>query len=298
MTDLVGFGLVNVDTVAVVPAWERDTKATATRWIEQIGGPVPVAMCAAARLGSIAPCFIGTVGCDAAGDFIASELAAYGVGAELARTPTSPTSRSMVMLDARDGSRTLANHPGSVGRRCFTREEQAIIAGARMVHCDARDLPATLDLVAMARAGGAKVSWDLGTMRPGREELFPLCDIVIASKGGGAGAFPDRPGAVDQVRGFLDAGCSIAAVTLAEQGVVIGSRTLGIRSVPAVPVTCPKDTCGAGDTFHGAFLAELLRGSDPIQAAEFACHAVAWRIQRYGHREGLPRRLDLDSSEA
>ena len=51
---IVGFGLVNKDIVAVVPAWERGSKARATRTFEQIGGPVPVALTAVAKLGGSA----------------------------------------------------------------------------------------------------------------------------------------------------------------------------------------------------------------------------------------------------
>ena len=41
---VVGLGLVNKDFVAQVPAWERDQKAVASAYFEQVGGPVPVAM--------------------------------------------------------------------------------------------------------------------------------------------------------------------------------------------------------------------------------------------------------------
>ncbi|MFM7320582.1 MAG: carbohydrate kinase family protein [Armatimonadota bacterium] len=293
MAGLVGFGLVNVDIVAVVPAWERDTKATAQLWFEQIGGPVPVALCAAARLDGCEATFIGDVGEDAEADFIDHELSSYGVRSSLHRHARLRTSRSMVMLDARDGSRTLANHPGDFATRVFSPDEIERVRAAQILHVDARDLEATFHLAQVARDTGVRVSWDLGTMRPGRERLFGLCDIIIASKGGGAGAFKGRALPEDQVRGFLEAGAAIAAVTLAERGVVVGTRDGSVRTISAVPVANVKDTCGAGDTFHGAFLAATLRGADPFEAAEFACHAVAHRIRRYGHREGLPTRTDL-----
>jgi len=293
MPGIVGFGLVNVDIVAVVPSWERDTKATATHWFVQIGGPVPVALCAAARLGCRAAVFIGSVGIDSEAETVAAELARYGVEASLERASNSPTSRSMVMLDSRDGSRTLANHPGFFATRTFTDSELQQVRGADLLHLDGRDLSASLRLAAEARHHRVPVSLDLGTMRPGREDLFGLCDIIIASKGGGAGAFPERTSPVDQVEGFLDLGVGIAAVTLADQGVVIGTLADGIHHVPAVPVEHPLDTCGAGDTFHGAFLAAYLSGTSVIAAARFACAAVALRIRHYGHNDGLPYRTDL-----
>ena len=124
-----------------------------------------------------------------------------------------------------------------------------------------------------------------------------LCDIILASKGGGAGAFPehaDDPAA--QVRGFLAAGVKVAGVTLAEKGVMLATQEQPDPVfLPAFPVANVVDTCGAGDVFHGAFCWAYATGVPPHAAADFAQATVALRVQRYGNRAGLPDRATVEA---
>ena len=294
---VVGFGLVNLDSVAVVPAWERDQKVRASAYFEQVGGPVPVALQALARLEErLDSWFLGVVGDDLTGDGLEAMLRISGVEPWLQLAPGVATSRSLVFLDERDGSRTLANYAETLPPRAFSAADDALLGRAELLHVDGRDLDGCLHAAAIVRASGGTVSFDLGTMRPGREALIAVSDIVLASQGGGAGAFPDV--AVDpiaQVERFLAIGARIAGVTLAERGVVIGARDLAPTFLPAFRTGRVLDTCGAGDTFHGAFLHAWRHGADPVAAADFAQAAVALRITRYGNVAGLPTRTDVEA---
>lgn len=311
---VVGLGLVNKDFVASVPSWERDGKVAASAYFEQVGGPVPVALAALARLeggpGNVS--LLGVLGDDRDGDDLLGWLAAGGVdGSLVTRAPATSTSRSLVLLDERDGTRTVANWAGGLPPLTpFTPEQEALLARAGLLHLDGRDLDASLRAaeivrgVSVACGAGGVVSLDLGTMRPGGERLLPLCDIVIASRKGGSGAFPDAvrggPQAADspaeQVRRFLDLGAEIAGVTLGHEGVVIGERGGGEPvHLPAFVVERVVDTCGAGDAFHGAFLAAHRAGRGPIEAAGFAQAAVAVRIARRGNQAGLPTRAEVEA---
>lgn len=300
---VVGMGLVNKDFVASVAAWERDRKVSATAYFEQVGGPVPVALTAIARLGTKSRiAFVGMVGADRDGDDLARLLSAQGVDASLLTRASveagAITSRSLVLLDERDGSRTLANYSGNLPPlRRFSPEQETLLASARLVHLDGRDLDACLRAAEIVRASGGLVSLDLGTMRPGREALHAQCDILLASRGGGAGAFPDIANAPEeQAARFLEQGAQIAGVTLAHEGVVIAAREIsGGRPVRLRPFRVAKvtDTCGAGDTFHGAFLWAFLQGWEPVACADWAQAAVALRITRLGNQAGLPTRAEV-----
>jgi sulfofructose kinase len=293
-----GFGLVNKDFVAVVPRWERDEKIESSAYFEQVGGPVPVALTAIARLGVAEPVeHFGVVGDDHDGEHLRELLELQGVGgAGICCASGIATSRSLVFLDNRDGSRTLANYAETLPPTLWTDTDRERLATARLLHLDGRDLPAALEAARIVRAAGGIVSYDLGTMRPGREELIRLCDIVLASRKGGAGAFPDAAqDPEEQVRRFLAMGVRVAGVTLAEQGVVIGEQGKEPVRLPACTVEKVVDTCGAGDTFHGAFLWAFLQGRDPVSCANFAQAAVALRIQRYGNQAGLPTRTEVET---
>ena len=77
-----GIGLVNIDYVAVTNRWERDQKTAASHFLEQVGGPVPVALCAIARLdddNTTQPLFFGTVGTENVSTFLVEALAAVRV---------------------------------------------------------------------------------------------------------------------------------------------------------------------------------------------------------------------------
>ena len=50
----------------------------------------------------------------------------------------------------------------------------------------------------------------------------------------------------------------------------------------------PKDTNGAGDTFHGAFIAARLKGMGVLEAATFASATSALKCTRFGAQEGIP----------
>lgn len=294
---IVGFGLINKDFVAVVPAWERDTKVRATHYFEQVGGPVPVALTAVAKLGGLACVHLGVVGDDRDADDLARSLEEQGVSADLQRTPGTVTSRSLVLLDARDGSRTLANYAEELPCMTFTPAHDALLRQASLLHLDGRDLGGALHAAQTVKAAGGLVSFDLGTMREGRKALFPLCDIILASKGGGAGAFPehaDDPAA--QVCHFLKAGVRVAGVTLAEKGVMLATKEQPEPVfLPAFATPNVLDTCGAGDVFHGAFCWAYATGMPPYAAANFAQATVALRIQHYSNRAGLPDQATVEA---
>jgi sugar/nucleoside kinase (ribokinase family) len=80
-------------------------------------------------------------------------------------------------------------------------------------------------------------------------------------------------------------------LVVAKQG---GDGALVARSgavharVPASPAT-PRDTTGAGDAFTGAFLAALLAGAEPEEAAVRGCRAGAMAVERVGGRPPTDR---------
>lgn len=293
-----GLGLVNKDFVAVAESVERDGKAEARHFFEQVGGPVPVALTAMARLGlDSPPAFLGVVGDDHHGEHLAALLEEEGANVRHLKRD-GHTSKSLVLLDARDGTRTLANWSGGLPTVLpFTPEQEAVLAAVGLLHVDGRDLDACLAAAEIVRAAGGRVSIDLGTMRPGREALLARCDLCLASRKGGAGAFPDvARDPLAQVSRFLELGAEAAGVTLAHEGVAVGSREMaGPVRIPAfVPPGPVVDTCGAGDTFHGAFVWAYRSGRSAVEAADFAQAAVCLKITRLGNRAGLPTRAQVE----
>ena len=61
----------------------------------------------------------------------------------------------------------------------------------------------------------------------------------------------------------------------------------GFFNIPAYQVEA-VDTVGAGDVFHGAFLAGLLKGWSTKEVARFSCAVSAIKCTRPGGRAGIP----------
>jgi len=56
---------------------------------------------------------------------------------------------------------------------------------------------------------------------------------------------------------------------------------------PVFPVKA-IDSNGAGDTFHGAFVAARLKGMDVYEACRFASATSALKCTRFGAQQGIP----------
>jgi len=75
-------------------------------------------------------------------------------------------------------------------------------------------------------------------------------------------------------------------LTLGEDGALIGDAA-GMTRV-AAPSVKAVDASGAGDCFDGSFLARILAGDTPVQAAEYAVSAAALSVQGFGAIAPIP----------
>lgn len=91
---------------------------------------------------------------------------------------------------------------------------------------------------------------------------------------------------------FLARGARCVALKLGPEGVLVATaeerhRVAGVR-VDSV------DATGAGDTFDGAFITELLRGARLEDAARYANAAAALSTRGYGAVDPIPARTEVE----
>ena len=91
--------------------------------------------------------------------------------------------------------------------------------------------------------------------------------------------------------------CKIGGVTQGERGMLWYDENGEISRLPALPVPTVfvVDTSGAGDVFHGAYIASWLENPGAAWRAhfEFARAASAFKIQHLGNEAGLPTHADI-----
>lgn len=152
----------------------------------------------------------------------------------------------------------------------------------------------SLETAARARALGLQVAYGVN-YRPGawqepvqevarlQRQALALADIAIMNREEAALIVGREAwGAQD----LLALGPQVVAVTDGARGahIVFDGR---MEFVPPRAVEVRYDI-GAGDTFHAALLAALLRGYEPLEAAQVASRAAALRISREADMGSLP----------
>ena len=96
----------------------------------------------------------------------------------------------------------------------------------------------------------------------------------------------------DQIADFyLDLGADVVALKLGEKGVIIA--TPAKRKLISPNKVATIDTNAAGDTFAGAFLAQLSKGQDYETAAEHANIAAALSTQSKGAASSIPNQRQV-----
>lgn len=166
---------------------------------------------------------------------------------------------------------------------------------------------AVLAAIRAVKAAGGQVSydtnlrlrlWPLERAKAVIHEAVALSDIILPGLDDAAllTGLSD-PDAIADV--YLGLGAGIVALTMGAEGTLVATpderRRIKGRRVNAV------DATGAGDTFDGAFLARLVAGDTPFEAARYANSAAALSTQGYGAVAPMPRRaavLDFMAQEA
>lgn len=270
------------------------------------GGDVSNCAIAAARQGA-AVAMAAAVGNDTFGDAFIKLWQDEGIEtAAVSRHATAPTGLYFI-THHKDGHQFDYRRKGSAAslmRSCEV--PMALLARCRFLHVSAisqaiGEAPADAVIAAMdaVQAAGGKVAYDTNL----RLKLWPLkraqaviaealtrCDIALPGLDDARllTGYDD----IDQILDyFLAKGAGVVALTLADQGVALATPTE--RQTIAGHKVQSVDATAAGDTFDGAFLAELARGEAPAAAARYANLAAAISTTGYGGVAPIPTRTQV-----
>ena len=282
---VLGIGHATLDRLVVVDRFpEPDSKQETPAPMEEGGGPVATAMVTAARLGVPAR-IVAVVGDDPTGRRIREGLDAEGVDTSALRSRAGCRSaESIVLVEPETGRRTILWNRGGGAPLEAQEIPPGLVEGALALLVDGHHPEAQYSAVERASRAGVPVVLDAGSVRPATRRLLPLVDHAIVSEGFARDwSGPDHDAALLAIR---DAGPGAAVITLGERGCV-GRTGDGRVALPALPVG-RADTNGAGDVFHGAYVAGLAVGLAFRDRLLLANAAAGLQCRTPGPRAGIP----------
>lgn len=286
MAGVVGIGAAVFDILMTVDSYPtEDTKLRALETKFQCGGPCATGLVAISKLGETAA-YMGTVGSDMYGSFVKSELERYRVDTSCVKVNPGLTFHSVVLLNEANGSRTCVWNRGQAAAPTAQDVNLEVLRQAKYLHLDGNQLECAIYAAEKAHELGVTVSMDAGGAYPNIAQLLPLVDVLIPSeefamKVTGC-ATARQAAAVLQERYHPQ----ILIITQGSKGGFLWDNGREVR-YPVFPVKV-IDSNGAGDTFHGAFIAAQLKGMDVYDSCCFASAASALKCTRFGAQQGIP----------
>lgn len=287
MMNVVGIGSALFDMLMIIDQFpEEDTKLQGLSTKVQCGGPCATALVAISKLGISAE-YMGTLGDDMYGTFVKDRLNGYGVDTSHIHILKDRISfHSCVLCNQSNSSRTCVWNKGTVEPPVKEDVDLETLKHAKFLHLDGHQLQTAIFAAEKAHEYGIKVSLDAGGTYPGIEKLLPLIDVLIPSEEF-ALKLTRTDTAVDAAKILMETyNPETLIITQGVKGGFIWENGREVRypsfSVKAI------DSNGAGDTFHGAFLAATIKEMNTFDAATFASATSAIKCTRFGAQEGIP----------
>lgn len=292
MYDLLGVGVVTIDTLLQVDAYPPEDSKTLVRARRvRLGGLTGAALVAAARFGARCA-YAGLLGDNPAARLMRQLMEAEGI--DLAHAPYQEDAgpvESFIIVSAQNQSRTIF-HDSS--RRCGAHPylpEEDLIRQTRVFFADHHSAEGMLRAARAARAAGVPVVADIERFpSPLVEDLLALADHLIVSHGFAKRVTGEREPEAMLARLWNDQR-ALVAITRGADGAWWTDGS-GAQHQPAFRVQA-LDTTGCGDVFHGVYAALLARGAAPTERVRMAAAAAAVKASQWEipNREQVERMI-------
>ena len=285
--DIVGIGRPCMDILTVVESLPKPNSGSGILdFSRQGGGNVATAMAAAARLGASAG-FIGLSGNCVHGVALREDFGYNGV--DISRSATiedHPSDFAIILSDLETRGRSIMYKGGGIRGLKVSDLDKGYITSADYLHLEGCG-EAEKTAAEWMRAAKKKVSYDVSHYSKQIDDFTPYIDIFVASEFYYKAAFGESGDYEKNSMFTASRGPEIVVFTLGEKGCAGYSKSEGFFMEEAFKVKV-FDTLGAGDVYHGAFLAGLAKGFGAKKSARFANAVSAIKICYIGGRAGIP----------
>ncbi len=278
-----------LNTVEEYPAEDGSTHILSQ--LKQGGGACATAVVTAQRLGHRGR-MIANVGSDEAGRLIIDSLAQEEVDVSCMRCVLGVSPASQIMVNPLTGSRTkfVQNNvldPVEWDQACID-----LIRTSDVVHLDGTRYDNALKAAETARKYHIPVSLDGCHMEPDKalsRNLAAQADILIMNS-----RYPmmvSEKNSLEEALAYFAENSKVVITTLGREGCIayIDGQMEHFDAYEVETV----DSTGAGDVFHGAFLAAWLNGQDIRKCIRYASACAALKCTKPGGRTGIPSHTQL-----
>ncbi len=289
MIDLYCLGGASIDLVLEVSRLPKNGEKLLAQFYGQLpGGFIANTACAAAKLG-LKTAWGGSVGDDAFGQRIMQSFKEFGVYVDDIKLHNDSSSDFTVVLVQPNGERTILVVPILPTPPDLNDRMRDSLRHTQIGYTALYDHDWYMEVAELLHGGGGRMAVDLelNTIRDvdAAIRMLKVADIVFSDEDA-IKKLTDNNDVKESVREVLSLGPETIVLTRGSKGADAFTShdrfSIGTYKVPI------KDTTGAGDCFHAAFLFGLLSNFDVQYCLDFASAASAILIQKVGAREGLP----------
>ncbi|MCL2371035.1 MAG: ribokinase [Firmicutes bacterium] len=285
-------GSLNIDLVSYVSRMPKAGETmTGDGFLTNVGGKGLNQATASAKLG--APTYmIGAVGSDPYGAMLKDTLGGFGANVDFVTTLDGSSGTAVIVVCKGQNSIILSGGANSLLKADYVTKILKDNAKAGDIFLTQLETPldTTIASLKMAKSLGMTTILNPAPAVKLPKEIFQSVDILTPNETETeilTGIMPDCEVnialAVKRLYGY---GVGKVVITLGSQGIaVIEGQT--ITPIPAVKIKA-VDTTGAGDTFVGAMVAEMSRGTNFINACHFGIKAAALTCLKKGAASSVP----------
>lgn len=289
---MVVIGSLNMDLVVTADRMPRIGETIEGSNIHYIpGGKGANQAVGCARLGAEVT-MIGSVGQDAFGQQILSQLTNYGIVTErIVQLEGIPTGTATILHTAQDNCIVIV--PGANGKttEASVASNREVIQNADIMLVQLEIPMATvLEALRTARSHGVKTVLNPAPAKPLTDELLSLVDILTPNETEfealSGKSYASEEELLEGMKAWENKYRQTLIITRGEKGSsYIHNGELQTAAAPSVQVV---DTTGAGDCFNAALAYSLAAGGTLNDAVSFAIRAASLSVTKFGAQEGMP----------
>jgi len=291
---ITGVGAAVLDHLNLIEDYPNEDGSThITQIISQGGGACATAVVAAHRLGMHGQ-MISSIGDDETGRMILESLDSEGIDTtmmEIVAGGVSP--HSEIMVNPESGTRTKFVCSNTLPPIEWNPDQIALLKNSDILHVDGTRYDNAMAAIELAKQFGIPVSVDGCHMEADREfnrKMAEKADILIMNA-----RYPKLVAKTETTEQALEYFAAIGPkVVISTQGTrgCLAWIDGKLEEFPAYSVKA-VDSTGAGDVFHGAFLAAYMQGKDVRFAIQYATIAAALKCTQVGGRAGIPSHQEI-----